>query len=304
MIVIPPIPITSSVFASSTVAEPSAGEVVWNATTSYAVGDVVIRTTTHRKYECQIAGVDSIIPENAPARWLDIGPTNKWAMFDQNRNVQTVATTTMTVEILPGKRINSVAVLGVQAASVTITMMVGATTVYGPITKNMNGRLTTTWSDYFFGEFEYVPSLLLTDLPPYAGAKIIIKLDNASGLDVRCSAVVIGSKIYMGKVQYSASSDSLNFSRIERDEFGNSLLIPRRTIPKTNQTLWVDKNNVNTLRAVREQLNAVPALWSGLDEQYDDDYFEAILIYGIYKQFEINLSHPSFCETTLELEEL
>lgn len=86
MIVIPPIPITSSVLASSTVAEPSAGEVVWDATTSYAVGDVVIRTTTHRKYECQIAGVDSTIPENAPARWLDIGPTNKWAMFDQNRN--------------------------------------------------------------------------------------------------------------------------------------------------------------------------------------------------------------------------
>ena len=36
MIVIPPILITSSVLASSTVAEPSAGEVVWNAATSYA----------------------------------------------------------------------------------------------------------------------------------------------------------------------------------------------------------------------------------------------------------------------------
>ena len=67
MIVIPPIPITSSVLASSTVAEPSAGEVVWNAATSYAVGDVVIRTTTHRKYECQIAGVDSTTPSSAQA---------------------------------------------------------------------------------------------------------------------------------------------------------------------------------------------------------------------------------------------
>ena len=67
MIVIPPILITSSVLASSTVAEPSAGEVVWNAATSYAVGDVVIRTTTHRKYECQIAGVDSTTPSSAQA---------------------------------------------------------------------------------------------------------------------------------------------------------------------------------------------------------------------------------------------
>ena len=180
MIVIPPIAITDSNLVSSTAAEPSAGETAWNAATSYTIGQVVIRTTTHRKYECQIAGVDAGLPESTPTRWLDVGPTNKWAMFDQNRNMPTVATTSMQVEVLPGKRINSVAVLGVQASSVTITMMVGATTVYGPITKNMNGRLTTTWSDYFFGEFEYVPSLVLTDLPPYAGAKIIIKLDNAS----------------------------------------------------------------------------------------------------------------------------
>lgn len=304
MIVIPPIAITNSNLVSSTVAEPSSGETAWNAATSYAVGQVVIRTTTHRKYECQTAGVDSGLPESTPTRWLDVGPTNKWAMFDQNRNMPTVATTSMQVEVLPGKRINSVAVLGVQATTITVTMVVGATTVYGPVVKNMNGRLTATWSGYFFGEFDYVPSLLLTDLPPYAGAKVIVQLENTLGLEVKCSAVVLGNKIYLGKVQYNASSDSLNFSKIERDEFGNSLLIPRRAVPKTNQTLWVEKNNVDTLRAVRTQLNAVPALWSGLDEQYDDDYFESILIYGIYKQFEINLSHPSFCEATLELEEL
>lgn len=304
MIVIPPIPITTSNLVSSTVAEPSPGEIAWNSATSYTVGQVVIRTTTHRKYECQIAGVDAGLPESTPTRWLDVGPTNKWAMFDQNRNVQTVATTSMTIEAMPGKRINSIAVVGVQASTVTISMVVGSTTVYGPIVKNMNGRLTTTWSEYFFGAFEYTPSLVLTDLPPYSAAKIVVKLDNAAGLDVKCSAIVMGSKIYLGKTQYNASSDSLNFSKIERDEFGNSLLIPRRTVPKTNQTLWADKNNTNTLRAVRTQLNAIPALWSGLDENYDDDYFEAILIYGIYKQFEINLSNPSFTEVTLELEEL
>ena len=304
MIVIPPIPITSSVLASSTVAEPSAGEVVWNAATSYAVGDVVIRTTTHRKYECQIAGVDSTIPENAPTRWLDIGPTNKWAMFDQNRNAQTVATTSMQVELTPGKRINSIAILGVQAAQITITMTAGGSTVYGPVTVNMNGRITSSWSEYFFGDFDYKPTLLLTDLPPYASATITVLYENATGAEVKSSGIVLGSKIFLGKTQYNASSGSLNFSRIERDEFGNSILIPRRTIPKTNQTLIADKNTVNTLRAARTALNAVPAFWSGLDENYNDDYFEAIAIYGIYKQFEIDIAHPSFVQVSLELEEL
>lgn len=76
MIVIPPIPITSSVLASSTVAEPSAGEVVWNAATSYAVGDVVIRTTTHRKYECQIAGGFGDVGGSYDSAYTDPFPTN------------------------------------------------------------------------------------------------------------------------------------------------------------------------------------------------------------------------------------
>lgn len=304
MIVVPPIPITESNLISSTIAEPSSGEVVWNSATNYAVGQVVIRTTTHRKYECQVPGVDAGLPENTPARWLDVGPTNKWAMFDQNRNLPTVATTTMTVEISPGKRINSCAVLGVQAKTVTVEMISGGVTVYGPIVKNMNGRITSTWSQYFFGEFDYVPSLILTDLPPYSGATVKITLDNSTGLEVKCSSVVLGNKVYLGAVQYNARSDSLNFSKIERDEFGNSLLLPRRTVPKTNQTLWADKANVNTLRDIRVKLNAIPALWSGLDEKYDDDYFEAILVYGIYKQFEINLANPSYAEVNIELEEV
>ena len=102
---------------------------------------------------------------------------------------------------------------------------------------------------------------MLTDLPPFSGATIEVTLSNP-GLPVECSTVVIGSKVFLGKIQFNARSDALNFSKIERDDFGNSLLIPRRTVPKTQQTLWVEKADVNTIRQIRKDLNAVPALWS------------------------------------------
>ncbi len=303
MIVIPPIQITPDKLVSSTVQEPSNGEVAWNASTNYTAGTVVIRTTTHRKYESILGGTDSGLPENTPTKWLDRGPTNKWAMFDQNRNIATTAANSMEIVVSPGKRINSVAVLGVQAKSVQIVMSVGGTVVYDSGVRNMNARMTTTWTQYFFGEFGYEPSLLLTDLPPYAGATVKITFLNP-GLTVACSGVVLGTKVFLGNTQYNAKSDSLNFSKIDRDEFGNSLLIPRRTVPKTSQTLWTDKELVNNARKARNELNAVPALWSGLDEKYEDPYFEAILIFGIYKQFEIDISQPSVAMINLELEEL
>lgn len=307
MLVIPPITINSTNLTSSTVAEPYAGETPWNAATSYAEGVEVIRTTTHRKYirSAITPGVNATPPENAPTLWFDNGPTNKWAMFDQYRNVQTIETSgSMTIVLNPGKRINSLSLIGVQASTVTVTMTAPSIgTVFGPTDYNMSGRNTTTWSTYFFGDFLYKKSLLINDLPQYANATITVVFDNAS-LPVMCSGVIIGTSIYLGATQYSATSDALNFSKIERDDFGNSILLPRRSVPKTQQQLWSDKSLVNTIRQARIDLNAIPALWSGLDDNSDDPYFEAIQIFGIYKQFEINIAQPNFAVINLELEEL
>lgn len=302
MIVIPPFLLTTS-NTTSTVAEPSAGEVVWNAATNYAVGQVVIRTETHRKYECQSAGVSATPPENEPTKWLDVGPTNKWAMFDNLRSQATTSPGSMTITISPGRRVDSLALLGVKANKVTITMTYNGEVVY-TTERNMGARNTTTWSQYFFGEFKYVSSLLLQDLPSYANSVITILFENDPALNVECSEVVVGNKIFLGYAQYDAVSDSLNFSRIERDEFGGSILKPRRTVPKVNVSVWADKYLVNQIRDARTDLNAVPALWSALDQNYEDPYYEALLIYGIYKQFEINISGPSLAVVNLELEEM
>lgn len=303
MIVIPPLKLTPT-NTTSTVPEPSTGETVWNAATNYTVGQKAIRVETHRVYECRVAGVSATTPENDPTKWLDIAPTNKWAMFDNMRSQQTTNLDSMTITITPGERVTALALLGLEAQKVTVTMTVGSTIVYGPVVRGMSGRITTTWSQYFFGNFDYIPSLLLQDLPPVNGAVITILIENTTGQNVACSEVVVGNKIFLGHAQYNAESDSLNFSKIERNDFGESLLLARRTVPKVNVDLMSDKALVPQIRKARIDLNAVPALWSAMDDKYDDPFFEAVFIYGIYKQFTINLSGPSYATVTLELEEL
>lgn len=304
MIVVPPISLTTS-NTTSTVPEPSAGEVLWATSTNYDKGDVVIRTTTHRKYECIAEHTSGTTPpEDDPEKWLDIGPTNKFAMFDNMRSEKTTATGSMTITITPGKRIDTLALMGLQATKVTVRMDVGGSTVWGPFERNMSGRNTTTWSEYFFGEFQYIPTLLFQDIPPYVGGTVYVVIENDPALTVACSEIIIGSKIYLGAAQYDAVSDSLNFSRIDRDEFGNSILKPRRTVPKARVTTFANKGIVNRIRDARVNLNAIPALWSALDDKYDDPYFESLFIYGIYKQFEIDISHPSMATVNLELEEM
>lgn len=306
MRVIPPLTITDTLLTSSNATEPGPGESAWDAATNYAVDAVVARATTHRLYTCLAAGVDATLPENAltgvTSRWLDSGPTNQWAMFDTGRNTATTLASPLTVVITPGKRLNSLALMGLVADVATVTVTVAGLVVFTR-TVNLVLRNTATWSGYFFGEFTSQSSLVMFDLPPYVGGVITVTLSRASS-DVSCGALVVGNSIYLGGVQYNAVDGALNFSTIERDTFGNAKLIPRRTVPKTDQTLWAEKTLVNTLRDVRKTLNAVPALWSGLDDLNSDDYFDSLLILGIYKEFSINLAHPTVAIVTLQLEEI
>jgi hypothetical protein len=301
MKVIPPLTITNSILSSSTTAEPGAGESAWVASTNYALGAIVIRATTHKTYQNVAAGVDAGLPENTPLRWLETGVTNRWAMFDLLRNTQTVAASPLTITLVPLVRVNAMALIGLDADTATITMTVGGNVVY-TITKNLVQRQTSSWSTYFFGAFLTKSAIALFDLPMFSNATITIMLTSSTGT-VKCGSCAIGRATYIGAVEYNAESDALNFSLVERDQFGNSTLVPRRSIPKTTQSLWLDKNLVNSVRLLRESLNAVPAIYSGLDDD-SDGYFDALLICGIYKQFTINLGYPTEAKIALQLEEI
>lgn len=276
---------------------------VYAGGTTYAVGDRVIDATNHLVYESLVAAnLGNAL--TSTTKWYEVGPTNKWAMFDFLRNTATTVPTTMTVVLTPGVRVDSIALLGLVANSVTITMTstLGGGTVYTSTT-NLNTREVLDWYDYFFATFSTQPSLALFDLPPYSDGVITVTITATSG-NVSCGACVIGSYVYIGDVQYTSESDVLNFSSVTRDfDGGTSSMVQRRNVPKTIQNIWLAKSRVNSVRDLREALNAVPAVWSGVATS-SDGYFESLLILGFYKRFSINLTYPENAVISLELEEI
>lgn len=272
----------------------------YSGSTTYALGDRVINDTTHLIYE-SLSAVNVGNALSNTASWLLIGPTNKWAMFDTLRNTATIAPNSISVVVNPNSRIDSLALLGLIADTVTLDVSRLGASIYSK-TVNLVKRDVFDWYDYFFKEFISNTSMADFDVPPYLDDSIAITISRATG-DVQCGALVLGQQVYLGDVEYEAESDVLNFSSVTRDEFGNSSLIPRRNVPKTIQTIWCNKDRVNTIRYLRDSLNATPAVWSGLDDD-NDDYFESLLILGIYKRFTINLKYPQNALISLELEEI
>jgi hypothetical protein len=283
-------------------------EVIWVSGTTYALGDLVIRTATHKVYERVIAGAGTTAPELDLVNWLEIGSTNRWSMFDTGRNTMSVSSQSIVVELQPSDaygvgRADSIGVLGLQANHLKIEVLISAVVVQ-TFDYDLSSRPVASWTDYFFNSFAYSNSIVRFDLNNSISSVIRITITGTGSNPITCGSIVVGTSVYLGSVQRGVKSDTLNFSKIERDAFGTVTLIPRRSVPRVTQTLMLDKTLIKNAVDVRYKLNAIAALWSGLDEQISDDFFEPLLVMGIYKQFEIDIANSIMLNINLELEEL
>ena len=290
-------------------------EVAYNVLTTYAAGDVCYSATSHRCYESLVAGNLGnplpVLPETETANWIDVGPTNKYAMFDLSRNTQTVYASPLTVIITPGQRVNTLGLAGLVGNQVQIsaTSVLGGGTVYPNALSesqtgifNMNTRTVNNGYDYCFAPFFTLPSMAIFDLPAFSDIIITVVITSDAG-NAKCGSLVVGTYIYLGEEQYGATNDGLNFSSVTRDAFGNATLIPRRTLPKTDQKLLIDSSLVNKAKEARVLLNATPALWTGIDDN-TSDWFDMLTVLGIYTQFQIGAVIASQAEINLSLEEI
>lgn len=303
MKVTPIIPLTGAMVTSTTAPEPGAGEVAWVSGTTYTTGQEVIRTQTHKVYVRRTDGAGTTAPELDLVNWREDRPTNAWAMFTAERNQQTEVAGPLTVVISPGQRINTLALVGLDIDSYDIVMTSGGSTVYERLNQNMILRNSRTATEYCFGGFRYRPSTIHFDLPPYASATVTVTLRSARAT-LKCGGLHVGTSHYIGAVEYGAQSSQLTFSEVVRDSFGNARLRKVGTLPKTTQTLHFEKVLTPKLLQLRRDTDSVPAIWSGLDDRTESSYFEALLIVGIYRLWDLDLSGFSYGKTNLQLEEI
>lgn len=273
----------------------------YSGAATYALGDRVLDAANHLIYESSAAGNVGQALSNT-TKWFPVGPSNTYAMFDLKRNTSTVVPGSLTVVITPGERVNALMLSAMVANAASINVTSGGVSKWSKV-YDLNTRIVTDWYDYYFAPFETQPSIIEFNLPPYSDAVITITLSVTSG-NVECGGFAIGTALFIGDVQYEAESDVLNFSTVERDfAGGTSQMIQRRNVPKTVQSIFVDKSLINKVRAFRDAYGGKPAVYAGLIIS-SDGYFESMLIVGFYKRFSINLKHPTKAIISLEVEEI
>jgi len=297
-----PTAINDARLVSSTV--PEADHPQWAAPTNYTLGTRVIRTVTgtHTIYENVIAGVNATPPELASTRWLAVAPTNRWAMFDQKIGTVTTVADSMTIVLAPG-RINSLALLGLSAATVTVTLVAGGETVYSVSTNLTSGVNVGDWYQYFYEPVYEQSELVITNLidaallnlPAYGDGVLTIVITRTGGT-VSLGMLVVGLVTEVGDTQYGASVSIRDFSRKEPDAFGNIQLIERAYSQKMSLNVMVLRENVDAVVKNVSRFRATNVVWIG------STAFGSLIVYGFLADWSLTIDNFSSSNFRAEIE--
>jgi hypothetical protein len=299
MRVVRPITINDTILTSSTIPEPDTGETVWVSYTS-AIGDRRISTVTHRIYEAVVVSTDDPVDGvNAnPPTWVNVAPTNKFAMFDLVNSTQSSETTSLVVEVDTGVITNSIAGFSIDGASaINIEMDDPVSGVVFDRDIDMNDNTEVGgWWDYFFAPIIRATSFVILDMPIFPDATIKMTV---TGTTIGFGSLVVGNQITLGISNFGTSLELFDFSRKEVDEFGNTVVNQGRTSKLVNFNVTIPFSRTGYVFDQLTKLTGFPSVWVGTTESDD-----STLVFGYYRDFQNNISSPTITDATLTVEGL
>ena len=272
----------------------------WAVGTTYADGDRVIVTTPniHTIYEsAQNSNVGNDPTTDDGTWWTVISSTNRWKMFNNVIQEQTIKTDGIDVTLEQGQVVTALSAVNVDCQSIDVVM---TDPIEGEIF-NQNYPMTsysgiTNWYDYFFLAIERKSDLVVIGLPPYANASINV-IFNGSG-DVKVGALVLGTALTIGDSQYGASFGIIDYSTKSVDEQGRTTITEGTYSDEADIDVVIETGRFAQVKKILTDLRNTPTVWVASEEA------EGTLIYGYYREFNVLYSGPSVSMCTLSIEGL
>ena len=289
-------PLDDAAFLAGSVGEPDTGETAWAAGT-YAVGDEVIRPALHRVFRCAVArtGANTDPPEVDAASWKDMRPSNRWVPFgpmqraDGKLVYESRALTRTDGDIeyhLLMRYANAVALYGLQGAEWSVEVY--PTEADAAPVRTVGGTIKAPalgYWDYAYGQRRLRDRKLITGLPIYPAAKLVIKIKGSGTQVRRVTQIDVGKLRFLPGVEWGGVQAGLRRTprayqyRKEEPDGSSTTLLYGTTYDMAGQIKLSGKAEDNALVQLRgllgKGLSFAPTLAPG---------FEQSLVFGTLEE--------------------
>lgn len=272
----------------------------WNSGTTYAEGDTV-RSGKNLYTSLQDSNLNKT-PSSQPTWWILKGPDNTRAAFDEQ--ISTVSTRTGSISYIlkPGAAFDALAMIDVETifAEVAIHDPVAGLVYTG--VSGLSGEEVYDWYQYFFSDpLLKRTQVVLDELPQYPSAVVSVKLTGAIDEIVSIALLIFGSVEDVGGTQYGATAGIVDYSVKTTDEFGVVTFVKRNFSKRLSAQVFAENFKLNRIQRSLSDIRATPVVWIGAD---DPRFEEALIFYGFYKEWSIDIAYPNHSLISLEIEGL
>lgn len=234
-----------------------------------------------------------------PPTWAIVGAINRFSMFDGYIGRLTTYSGDISVTVTPERFANAVVVLGAEGSEVRVRVNDGTSDIYDktkPL-QNLSNIVPDYW-EWGFSEILYGGDVTFLDLPVSVGSTVTVEIKNG-GANTSCGELVLGTTQNIGDTLIDVSGGIIDFSRKERNVFGDfESIIERGYALKREYQVSVPFNNAQNVERTLANLRARPVVFIGSEKQ------PWALIYGFYNDFTIALQTRQMALFSIEVEGL
>jgi hypothetical protein len=298
VIIIKPVPVTSSNLTASNV--PENDFPAWTAGT-YTLG--TRRIYANKIYEV-IASSTTDRPDIGAAAlnptWLFVSATNRYKMFDVSVGSGTVNAGTVDVTVTPPAVCNAVVLFEVDGSSAQLIVRDAGNTIRYNETRSLaDFSAINGYFNYFFAPITETGAseVAFLNIPNYSGASFQLIVD-AGGGNASCGEMVIGQQTALAVTNFGTSVGIKDYSVKNIDDFGNVTIIQRAYSKRADYDVTVETSDVSAFTRFLASVRTTPVVYIG------DEARSETIVLGYYRDFSIVLSGPSISECSLSVEGL
>jgi hypothetical protein len=118
---------------------------------------------------------------------------------------------------------------------------------------------------------------------------------------VKCGHCSVGQVIPIGDTAWGVQAGITSYGRKDTDSFGNTYLATGRYAKRVTLSAYVNNAQVDVTHKQLTALREVPCCW--ICDNTDTGY-EALTLFGFYKDFQIEIPGPQGSDLSLEIEGL
>lgn len=256
----------------------------------------------HSVWEVLTSHTTDSPPTTEDSKWVRIGSTNQYSMMDKEVNTKTVAEGGLIEITLQAGRIDSLALLGLNATSVEVSLVVDNIEEF-TASANLVTRLSTgTWMGFFTDplyqqDYYVVQGMVdtaLIDLPRYLNAYLTIRIINENG-PAECGVCRPGLLLDIGETDNDAETGIEDYTLRTFDGFGRLDQTVRHYSKEISTEVHIYTSHIDLIYGWLVKLKDTPLVWLGVEQH------GAYIVYGFGK-WRITRKGALMSKLSLEIE--